>query len=139
MPFCSELQGVRSFSPGYVVDQRIQVLNGELRSVAVRTNVQIHVEQCNIGEAIQTGISEVSGWRSVRIPVETNANFVAHIGIEGVVFARSEEVIRSWRRQKECGQTGSGVNRRLLVVNVTNAELVFLGDVPVSAEVPGLV
>ena len=66
--FAPELQSVSALRPADVVDALVEVLNGELRSLGIRPDLQAvatQVQQDEVGEGIQPGVFEVSVRQSV--------------------------------------------------------------------------
>src|SRR6202035_5714871 len=61
--FSSELQVVLTLYHADIVDELVEVLDGELRSIAIRPNVQTRAEvvESNVRELVQPGILEVAG------------------------------------------------------------------------------
>ena len=70
-----------------VVRRLVEVLDGELRRVAVRTDRDIAlIVKLEGGELIQARVGEVARCESVCVPVEPDAELVGQVRCEGVVF-----------------------------------------------------
>src|ERR1035437_8072985 len=102
-----KLEAVLALDPGDVVGRLVEVLNGELGSVAVDAKgeaVLIGVERQE-GELVQAGVGEVSGHFGVAVAVEPKAKLVGQIRREEVVLGESKQVpleglLRIKRRQE---------------------------------------
>ena len=125
------------FGPADVVDALVEVLNGELRSLGIRPELQAvatQIQQDDVGEGIQSGELEVPVRHRVGIAIEANPELVDHRGAEGVVFAEGKEVKAEgldWYRRLT--EVCSLVDLVQLVVDVTAAQLIAGRDVVIDA------
>src|SRR6266478_4834519 len=124
--------------PTHVVGCLIQVLNGELRCVGVRSYLKPQVDQLQIGEAVQALELETPCWGRVVEAVEADAQLVGDACAERMIFGQRDQVELARSGEEERRQRCVIVDPHRAVVDIPSANLILRGDVVVhrSCQVP---
>src|SRR5690242_10392298 len=84
-----------ALGPADVIDALIEILNGELGRLGVRSDLQAvatQIQQDEIGEGIQPWIFETAVGQGVVITVEAHPELIDERRSEGVVLAEGEKM-----------------------------------------------
>jgi hypothetical protein len=117
-----------------IVRHLIEILDGELGSIAVRSDGdEALVVELEVGKDIEPGEAEVAGGEVVGEAVEADPELISQIRAEGVVFREREKVVAVGLGGKEGRQIGSGILSALGIEDVTETERVSAADGVIGA------
>ena len=124
------------FHPRNIVNRLIVVLNGVLRGVGVRADVQAaEVVDGEIGESIEIlKLPQRTAGHSVvlRRAGEADADFVGERRREGVKFAERNQMVGLQKRRIESAELSKVVERDQLIVDVATANLILVAQVVIQ-------
>src|SRR4029077_17432534 len=109
----TKFQSVRTLAPADVIYKLVEVLDGELRRLGIRPDlntIATQIQQGKIGEGIQPRILKVSIRQGVEITIEAHTEFIEDRRGESMVFADSKEMVTEGFYGVERRQIRSRVN-----------------------------
>ena len=82
----TEFEGVPALHPVHVIRNLIRVLDGELRRISIRPDIQVQIVHNDIGELVQSREFEIARGRRVVKAVVAQAELIRQIWSEVMIL-----------------------------------------------------